>query len=513
MSLARVYIANSIPRYFTEGAWDELDWLEIGGVVSLGAVGRAPKSASFRPVDAPAMMHYETAPAQHELVIECQDQRGPVNDRLNASVLSRQEKAFRIVYEAADGCHGPEGAEVIEHLIGPVIAYRSGAAEVETAAKRMIRVAINGVFNAVQPPLPPPEPTIPQGLVIYTPSFTQMIAIGASDPLNLELLVDSDMGASLDFPWSIVGDFQRKVLFVFDYGLEKIVSIDVTDNNGYTVLQSYGEAGDFSASWFMQIDLARNLLFASDWNWNTTGSGAKTLYALDVSDPANIVEVGALYGVGMMRGGMHLDAANNILITAVQGERFDESQNLDEDYGGITIYDVSDPSSIVELGHYGEFGVREALNLAYDSARDVVFLIDEKFNEKIIVIDVSNLAAPAKISEQALGLDGEAFGVALDMETNVLYVSLASDSLVSFDVSVLTNITELDRVSLAYSFDSASMHFDATNKRIFATNLAEVQVYDVSTPSAMTLVESYEQPGAYFGGLAVGISDIRAVSP
>ena len=157
----------------------------------------------------------------------------------------------------------------------------------------------------------------------YTPGG--MVIINVSDPTNPRVL-----GSYFDSGMLRKVDVKDGIAYIANYqgGLEVV---NVTDPSNPTRIYHYA-----SSQTLMDVQVEGNFAYVADWN--------RGLIILDISDPANIVEEGQY-----MIGGACVHVK-------VEGNRA-YIMDHHNDYSGIAIVDISDPSNPSFLGAYAPSGV------------------------------------------------------------------------------------------------------------------------------------------------------------
>lgn len=153
--------------------------------------------------------------------------------------------------------------------------------------------------------------------------------------------------------------------------------------------------------------------YVGTWSDPCSGIGVKII---DVSDPANPTQVATA-------GGYPGTSAEDMQVLSVETDQFTGDllgigiqQCGDEGFGGLDLWDVTDPTSPKHLGFYGNFGVHE---LSLTVRRDGVFaLLASPFSEAISalfdppvlgdfqLVDVTDPANPVLTDDWGATKDG-----------------------------------------------------------------------------------------------------------
>lgn len=192
----------------------------------------------------------------------------------------------------------------------------------------------------------------------------------------------------------------------------------------------------------------------------------QSLRVIDVSTPANPVEVGSLASAGWAEA---LEVVGNLVYVAA-GE------------SGLEVIDVSNPASPTRLGGFDTTG----------AARDVRVLGNLAFVADaaggLIILDVSNPAVPVMVGS----FDTPDWAVAVQVVGNRAYVVDDSNGLVVLDISNPAQPTRLG------GFDTPGL---ASNVQVVGTlayvssGSSGVHVVDVSDPARPTLLRSVRPTG------------------
>jgi hypothetical protein len=180
-----------------------------------------------------------------------------------------------------------------------------------------------------------------------------------------------------------------------------------------------GDISDVSAT---QAPNGKWFAYVGDWGAKCQTGG---VHVVDISDPANPVKTGFLNtgGTGYQTEGiqaLHIDtAAYSGDILVVSNEWCLPKSNPSLNPGGITIYDIDDPTNPQRLVQaFGDFDVHgtranEAHSaIAWDAGRKAyVAAIDNEEIEDVDLFEITNPRKPAKLSETRLpGVNVDGYG-------------------------------------------------------------------------------------------------------
>lgn len=175
-------------------------------------------------------------------------------------------------------------------------------------------------------------------------------------------------------------------------------------------------------------------------------------------------EIGQIDTPGMAR---HVVIRDNIAFVTDMG-------SMTSSYGGLLIYDVSDPTSPTELGHFYDGGRAHEL-LVED---DFVFVADNEGGLEII--NISDLTNPVKIGE----FEGVINGVHKD--GHLLYLSDYFGGLIILDITNLTHPVEITRYT---EVEHPLLRLNVNNLAYVAVETG-LDVLDISNPANLTKLAS-----------------------
>ena len=180
-----------------------------------------------------------------------------------------------------------------------------------------------------------------------------------------------------------------------------------------------GDISDVSAT---QAPNGKWFAYVGDWGAKCQTGG---VHVVDISDPANPVKTGFLNagGTGYQTEGiqaLHIDtAAYSGDILVVSNEWCLPKSNPKLNPGGITIYDINDPTNPTRLvDAFGDFDIHgnranEAHSaIAWDAGDDAyVAAIDNEETEDVDLFEITDPRNPALLSETRLpGVNVDAYG-------------------------------------------------------------------------------------------------------
>ena len=244
--------------------------------------------------------------------------------------------------------------------------------------------------------------------------------------------------------------------------------------------------------------------------YSATQSG---LYILDVSDPTTPVQLGQSL------------AENDAWSVHV----VDTIAYLPKAYDGIRMVNVADPTNPIELGYF-----HTPDYATWISIQDTLAYVAERWSG-IQVLDISDLTAP-----DSIGIIEMDFADAIHFQGDSMYVAASSWGVKSFDMSDPMNPTLLNENPMGgYSLDIVfsgeyvyasyrsygirafqrlgddslaqvgQIELEAPNKlfvrgdRLFATDNGNLQIIDISDPTNLQLLNTWEE------GTALGVTAYR----
>jgi hypothetical protein len=206
----------------------------------------------------------------------------------------------------------------------------------------------------------------------------------------------------------------------------------------------------------------------------------------DASDPSNPVQVG------------HLATASRVTDIAVVGN----SAYMTAFSDGLFVLDVTDKSNPVEVGHYDGM---EWIAYSIDVARDHAYVTSIFDNDGLWIFDVSDPANPEQIGFKYVDFYPSDVVVAGDY-AYVVNISSSNQELAVIDVSDPTIPTRVGGLSSAGGYEIAV----GGGKAYVAAWYDGLEVVDVSVPSAPVEIGDYPTLG-YFNDI-VAISGYLAMA-
>ncbi len=221
-------------------------------------------------------------------------------------------------------------------------------------------------------------------------------------------------------------------------------------------------------------------------------SAQPELSVVDVSNPASIIEVGAV----------ELSAAANSVAVVGNYAAIASANNTAE----LQVVDLSSPSAPVLVGSLNLTSNTDAVSIA--GTGTTVFL-GRNFgaDPEIYAISIATPSAPSTLS--TLNLAESATNLALAQANQYLYVTTPNNSL----ELAIVDMSNSSSIALLGSYNGSG-NADGTGVAAFSTTAAlgrsdgAFEIIDVSTPSAPTLISSALDVGNQINDLAMGVGDI-----
>ena len=211
-------------------------------------------------------------------------------------------------------------------------------------------------------------------------------------------------------------------------------------------------------------------------------SGTSSICVFNVLDPSNIIEEDAITISSVGSNGLQdccIDNVNNVLYAV--------------DQSNVYSIDISNPANIFQLGSltpsYADYA-----KVKVDIANQIIYIISET-GDAVISVDVSNPANMSQLGtiQSTAQLDGLT-GLALDLTNNVAYVSSDGDrGIASVDISNSSNMSVLQSIGFAANMSSPQgMKLDEVNEVLYVVdkNTDGIISWDVSNPSSMTQLDA-----------------------
>ncbi|UCF10682.1 MAG: pre-peptidase C-terminal domain-containing protein [Candidatus Bipolaricaulota bacterium] len=210
--------------------------------------------------------------------------------------------------------------------------------------------------------------------------------------------------------------------------------------------------------------------------------GSKGLLVVDVSDPADPLEIGSHSTPGYSQA---LAAVGRRLVMANRGD-------------GISILDISDPSRPHELGRYDTMG--SAQDVAVDGS--LAYVADQRGG--LLIVDISSPSHPSLVG--SLTTRGYAEGVAV--EGQVAYVATGDVGVEVIDISDPSRPRGISELDLPGEAHAVVAYGDTI---YLAAGYRGVRVIDVSDPTApseiTSLITDGEAHGLFLGGSYLYVAD------
>ena len=217
-----------------------------------------------------------------------------------------------------------------------------------------------------------------QNNLVYISSGNSCLIIDADDPTNPSLLAEYDK----ESPAKAI-DYQDELLAIS--GIRDVNFVDVSDPSSPTNLSvvevhiNYTVADVVLKGDFALVAVHPNPYAEPDLNY-------RVLYAFNITDPENPIEVDVKrrYGFQSYSMNVHQDIAYIINPTS-----------------GIVLYNVTDPTNIIQLGFLNGFGLVPTLPYAVNAMESGIsqtstatYIIIADYDNGYIVADVSNPTNP-----------------------------------------------------------------------------------------------------------------------
>ena len=289
--------------------------------------------------------------------------------------------------------------------------------------------------------------TVRDSVVWLTGGFG-LIAVDATDPAAPAEIGRFDTGGETTYEVSFIGDT------AFLPGLDGLRTLDVSDPAAITQLAL--------------VPASQALSTDAEAGTNTAYYAERFagLFAFDVTDPANPAEQGAVRTAGfahkMAFDGDLLyvtDLAGGLRIIDTSGDVAEEISRIDvppntqfvdiegtyayvadADFGGtgLTIIDVSDPTSPTTVGGYGS--ANQAFGLDVVTEGDAVTVYLANGFSGLVVLDASDPANVTELGSFPIGSNA----VDVEVRDDVAYLVSFGGGMLTLDVSDPANIAQLD---------------------------------------------------------------------
>lgn len=168
----------------------------------------------------------------------------------------------------------------------------------------------------------------------------------------------------------------------------------------------------------------------------------------------------------------------------------------DNGVGGAIILDLTvDPKAPVELGRYDDFYLHDGM------ARNDTLWGGAINNGFFTVIDVSNKAAPVTMATHTTP-NSFTHNCWISDDGNTLYTTdeVSNSFIGAYDVSDLTNITELDRIQSSPGQNVIPHNTFFLNEYLITSYYRDgITIHDVSQPNSMIEVGNYDTSPAFSG--------------
>lgn len=269
-----------------------------------------------------------------------------------------------------------------------------------------------------------------------------------------------------------------RTLFAAAAGADALVSIDADDPTTLAILDSvtgseFGEASDVARD-------GDTVFVVSIF--------AQTLVAVDVSDPSAMTIASTIPDSSVYRAHrIALNAPNSVAYT------------LGQSTGLFATTDISDPSNMALLGVLTGLGTRTAdfdvdltLNIAYISHTD---------SGTITAVDISNASSLSITSSLTVADLAGAYGVAHDPTTSITYVTSSAAGghfLTALDTSTPSAMAVEGTLTDPAADQGYGVAVDPANSVAYVGADGTLVSVDITTPSAMTVLDTLALAGGYY---------------
>lgn len=226
------------------------------------------------------------------------------------------------------------------------------------------------------------------------------------------------------------------------------------------------------------VDRDRGIVFVvCNWDYYMT--------AIDVSDPANLVELGT-YLIPSI--GVDVPVPNEIVLDTNRQIAFVSCEGDDS----IRAIDISNPAAMVEISQLQPAGLDGTSGIALDVVNSVAY-VTGVFSNNMLAIDVSNAASMSAISTFTSANLTQARFVAIDTGTSVAYIaSNGTDGVLSVDISNPASMAELDFITAVSMDGCTALALDDETKVLYAVgntsdDLTSINVID---PANLVVLDS-----------------------
>jgi len=153
--------------------------------------------------------------------------------------------------------------------------------------------------------------------------------------------------------------------------------------------------------------------------------------------------------------------------------------------GAFTILDITNVTSMVEIGTFTSLNLIGSKNIAIDGTEAYVVS-----GTSVVVIDISNESELKELSIfTSANIDG-ASGIAIN-STVAYVVSSISDSITSIDISTPAALEELHSITSANLNGATDIVINGTEAYVVAGQAGSITSIDITAPTALSELDSY----------------------
>jgi hypothetical protein len=321
-------------------------------------------------------------------------------------------------------------------------------------------------------------------------SFSSVLVFNVSDPSNI---IEEDVISVPNAPVTGLQDCcidnVNNVLYAVNDG--SVYSIDIS--NPASIFQLGSLIPSYANYSKVEVDIANEVIYI-------TSQSGNALISVDVSDPANMVQLDFVESISQLDGltGLSLDLTNQVAYVSVQDDR------------GLASIDISNPSSMTILQSLVfQPNMNSPQGTAIDLENQVLYIVD-KNTDSIISWNISNPSSMTQLGAAVSVNIPYAIAVDLDLVNEVAYVAdrTTGKGITSFDISTPSNMSELG------TFTDASVSFlydvlvDSTSQVAYTYKNGSLSSVDISDPSSMSKLDDITTSVTCTGGGLAGLMEM-----
>jgi hypothetical protein len=211
----------------------------------------------------------------------------------------------------------------------------------------------------------------------------------------------------------------------------------------------------------------------------------------DISDPSNLIE---LSRVEEPQGMTDVAVSGNFAYVSMHEHETREKR-------GMLVYDVSNPSQPNQVGFvnidHNSWAVAVQGNNAY--IPELIELVETGQSSNLLIFDISNPTNPVETGKADTAINAPG-AMCIEVEGNYAYIGDLTQGLRIFDISNPAMPVEIGSLpDIVMVFDLA-----VVGDKVFTASYAYVSVVDVSNPAKPVLEDMYTSSGLSMGIDAVG---------